>query len=165
MVVVTFSLCRDKEKENVSFCDTSSSLILFKGLFIYILSGLRRQALYIQFRLLLGKQFLEFSTKGLAHGTVSHRLITFDTVLQHHNFIYVFFIIVFFLCFPRFGKRFLLLFLFSNNTAKIQIVRKVYVVEHKNNACIFYFLLKKPCFAIRILQIYCISLPVLYKKQ
>ena len=46
---------------------------------------------YIQFRLLLGKQFLEFSTKGLAHGTVSHRLITFDTVLQHHNFIYVFF--------------------------------------------------------------------------
>lgn len=46
---------------------------------------------YIQFRLLLGKQFLEFAAKDLAHGTVSHRLITFDTVLQHHNFIYVFF--------------------------------------------------------------------------
>ncbi len=38
-----------------------------------------------------GKQLLELAVQGLAHGTVSHRLIAFDTVLQHHDFIYVLF--------------------------------------------------------------------------
>lgn len=40
---------------------------------------------------LLGKQFLKLVVQHLAHSTVSHRLIAFDAISQHHDFIYILF--------------------------------------------------------------------------
>lgn len=87
---------------------------------------------------LLCKQFLKFAVQGLAHCTVSHCLITFDTVLQHHNFIYVFFHNRLDFVLPAFRKAVVHLFLFS-----FLITLQRYELFSKNmfyNIKILYFL-------------------------
>ena len=63
-------------------------------------------------RVLLLEEFVELCVQCLAHGSVSHTLVTLDAVLQHRDsFQIILFHNCVFLCFPRFGKRIIIPFL------------------------------------------------------
>ena len=102
---------------------------------------------------LLWKQFLKLAIQSLAHCSVSHCMITFNTILQHHNF----FICILFhnlhLFLPSTFWRAVLHLVFSINTAKIRKVHEKHVVQHKNYAFYPLFSWKRPKWQVDITNI------------
>lgn len=68
--------------------------------------------LVVSHLVLHGKQFLQLVLECLAHDSIAHRLVAFDAVLQHLDFIHVLSHNCFVLCSPPFGVAVLHLYCF-----------------------------------------------------